>query len=249
MYMGIGLLVGGVIGLVVVPLVHARAVRLTMRRLQAAMPASMVELQADKDQLRAEFAVSMRRLEMSLEQLQSRNASQLAELGKKEDAVNRLKIERDLQAIEIDSLKAQIEAVRQEADRDESGFEPDEAVSIAPAPQPSAAAENVPLSASQGQAYGANRDEVISLSPQESRGGEVIWAEPPAAAAERAASAREATGRAAASRRFEPSIEVFPRPSGAANERPSFGGRMARAESRWRVRLGLPCGLIERVQS
>ena len=27
----------------------------------------------------------------------------------------------------------------------------------------------------------------------------------------------------------------------------SDGGRMARAEKRWRVRLGLPAGLIERV--
>jgi probable rRNA maturation factor len=29
----------------------------------------------------------------------------------------------------------------------------------------------------------------------------------------------------------------------------SDGGRMARAEQRWRIRLGLPAGLIERVQS
>ena len=66
MYFGIGFLFAALIGLVVVPLVHGRAVRLTMRRLEAATPLSMAEIQADKDQLRAEFAMSTRRLEMSV---------------------------------------------------------------------------------------------------------------------------------------------------------------------------------------
>ena len=58
-------LVASLFGLVLIPLVHNRAVRLTMRRLEAATPLSMAEIQADKDQLRAEFAMSTRRLEMS----------------------------------------------------------------------------------------------------------------------------------------------------------------------------------------
>ena len=55
MYFGIGFLVAALIGLVVVPLVHGRAVRLTMRRLEAATPLSMAEIQADKDQLRGRY--------------------------------------------------------------------------------------------------------------------------------------------------------------------------------------------------
>lgn len=69
MYMGIGFLVAALIGVAVVSLVHDRAVRLTMRRLQGALPRSMVEIQADKDLLRAEFAMSTRRLELNLEQI------------------------------------------------------------------------------------------------------------------------------------------------------------------------------------
>ena len=65
----------------IVPLVHNRAVRLTTRRLEAATPLSMAEIQADKDQLRAEFAMSARRLEMSVDQLKNKTTSQLAELG------------------------------------------------------------------------------------------------------------------------------------------------------------------------
>lgn len=93
MFFGIGFLVAGLFGLVFIPLVHTRAVRLTMRRLEASTPLSMAEIQADKDQLRAEFAMSTRRLEMSVEQLKAKTTSQLAELGKKSDAINRLKVE------------------------------------------------------------------------------------------------------------------------------------------------------------
>ena len=93
MYFGIGFLIAGLLGLVLVPLVHNRAVRLTMKRIEAATPLSLAEIQADKDQLRAEFAMSTRRLELSVEQMKAKTAGQLAEIGKKTDAVNRLKLE------------------------------------------------------------------------------------------------------------------------------------------------------------
>jgi chromosome segregation ATPase len=80
-----------IIGLI--PVVHARAVRLTTRRLEAVTPMSMAEIQADKDQLRAEFAMSTRRLEMSVDQMKSKTTSQLAELGKKSEAIGRIKLE------------------------------------------------------------------------------------------------------------------------------------------------------------
>jgi chaperonin cofactor prefoldin len=91
MYLGIGFLVAAFLGLLFIPLVHNRAVRLTMKRLEASMPLSIAEVRADKDQVRAEFAVSTRRLEMRIEKLKAQTASQLAELGKKTDAINLLK--------------------------------------------------------------------------------------------------------------------------------------------------------------
>jgi chromosome segregation ATPase len=112
MYFGIGFLVAALIGLVIVPLVHNRAVRLTMRRLEAAAPLSMAEIQADKDQLRAEFAMSTRRLEMSVEQLKTKSTSQLAELGKKGDAINRLKVELGEKTAAIFALEARDKALR-----------------------------------------------------------------------------------------------------------------------------------------
>ena len=112
MYFGIGFLVAALIGLVVIPLVHGRAVRLTMRRLEAATPLSMAEIQADKDQLRAEFAMSTRRLEMSVEQLKTKTTSQLAELGKKGDAINRLKMELGEKTATIFALEARDKSLR-----------------------------------------------------------------------------------------------------------------------------------------
>jgi hypothetical protein len=93
MFMAIGFIVASLLVLGVIPLVHARAVRLTMRRLEALTPLSMAEIQADKDQLRAEFAMSTRRLEMSVEQMKAKTTNQLAELGKKSEAIGRLKLE------------------------------------------------------------------------------------------------------------------------------------------------------------
>jgi chromosome segregation ATPase len=112
MYFGIGFLVAALIGLVVIPLVHGRAVRLTMRRLEAATPLSMAEIQADKDQLRAKFAMSTRRLEMSVEQLKTKTTSQLAELGKKGDAINRLKMELGEKTATIFALEARDKSLR-----------------------------------------------------------------------------------------------------------------------------------------
>ena len=106
MFFGLGFLAASLLGLIIVPFVHGRAVRLTVRRLEAATPLSMAEIQADKDQLRAEFAMSTRRLEMSVDQLKNKSTGQLAELGKKNDVINRLKIELGEKAATIFALEA-----------------------------------------------------------------------------------------------------------------------------------------------
>ncbi|MBJ7408245.1 MAG: hypothetical protein JHD07_35185, partial [Bradyrhizobium sp.] len=122
MYLAIGFLLSMLCGLAIVPLVHNRAVRLTTRRLEAATPLSMAEIQADKDQLRAEFAMSARRLEMSVEQLKNKTTSQLAELGKKSDAINRMKIELGEKNATIFALEAREKAVKEQLRATEEEF-------------------------------------------------------------------------------------------------------------------------------
>jgi hypothetical protein len=70
----------------------------------------MEEIRADKDLLRADFAISTRRLEIIIEQLKNKTTSQLVELGTKGDAINRLKVERDALKAEIIALKTKVEA-------------------------------------------------------------------------------------------------------------------------------------------
>jgi chromosome segregation ATPase len=122
MYLAIGFLVSMLFGLMIVPLVHNRAVRLTTKRLEAATPLSMAEIQADKDQLRAEFAMSARRLEMSVDQLKNKTTSQLAELGKKSDAINRMKLELGEKNATIFSLEAREKAVKEQLRATEEEF-------------------------------------------------------------------------------------------------------------------------------
>ena len=93
MYIGIGFLIAGLFVIGVIPLVHARAERLTTRRMEALNPLSMAEIQADKDLQRADFAMSTRRLEMNVEQLKVKNTNHMTEIVKKSEAIGRLKLE------------------------------------------------------------------------------------------------------------------------------------------------------------
>src|SRR5215831_11938728 len=95
MYFGMAFLLAAVSVLVVVALVHGRVARLTARQLESAPPLSTAENQAQKNLLRTGFATSIRGLEIEIEQLQAKNTSQLAQLGKKHDAINPLQIELD----------------------------------------------------------------------------------------------------------------------------------------------------------
>src|ERR1700733_15218899 len=122
MYLAIGFLLSMLCGLAIVPLVHNRAVRLTTRRLEAATSLSMAEIQAAKDQLRGELGMSARRLEMSVDPLKNKTPSQLAELGKKSDAINRMKLELGEKNATIFALEAREKAGKEQLRAPEEEF-------------------------------------------------------------------------------------------------------------------------------
>lgn len=95
MYFALGLLAATLIALAIMPAVWRRAVRLTKKRIEAATPMTMAEFRADKDQLRAEFALSTRRLEMNVEALRRRLSDQLRDINRKKNEVGAIKSERD----------------------------------------------------------------------------------------------------------------------------------------------------------
>src|SRR6266849_3047957 len=116
MYFGIGFLCASLFGLVLIPLVHNRAVRLTMRLLEAATPLSMAEIQADKDQLRAteqEYTVkttSMRETELALAEKAAALTKLTSELGERSAMT-------ESQKVEIVALRTQVDALKNQLDR------------------------------------------------------------------------------------------------------------------------------------
>lgn len=105
MYFALGLLVAGLVALIIMPAVWRRAVRLTKRRIEAATPITMAEFRADKDQLRAEFALSTRRLEMNVEALRKRLAEQLGDANQKRTDLGALRAEREKHLIVVRELE------------------------------------------------------------------------------------------------------------------------------------------------
>src|SRR6185312_15645062 len=95
MYFALGAVASALIMLMILPAVWRRAVRLTRKRIEAATPITLAEFRADKDQLRAEFALSTRRLEMNVDALRKRLSEQLSDVSRKRTDLAQLKSERD----------------------------------------------------------------------------------------------------------------------------------------------------------
>lgn len=91
----LGFLAAAFVAVAVAPAIWQRAVILTRKRIEASVPLTRNELQADKDQQRAEFAIALRKLEMALKakgedltktradfaQLQSEQSANKVEIG------------------------------------------------------------------------------------------------------------------------------------------------------------------------
>lgn len=76
----LGFLSAGFIAVLVAPAIWRRAVALTRRRVEAALPLSMAEISADKDAVRAEYAMATRRLEMTIKSLREEKTAQSLEI-------------------------------------------------------------------------------------------------------------------------------------------------------------------------
>jgi hypothetical protein len=111
MLCGIGVLAGCLLMLTFLPLIHGRAVRITRRHVAEATPMKVNEIQADKDHLRAQFAMSVRRLEVSIEEMRAKAAGQNGEVGRQSAEISRLRVELDKKTALIFALRTR-EAVR-----------------------------------------------------------------------------------------------------------------------------------------
>ena len=82
MLVALGFLSACLLALILAPAIWRRAVRLTTKRLKSSLPISLEDFQAEKDQLRAEYAIKIRRMEVVLENTKENAARQLVELNR-----------------------------------------------------------------------------------------------------------------------------------------------------------------------
>jgi chromosome segregation ATPase len=85
----LGFVICGLIGLAFMPLVSARARRLTLAKIESRLPMTFDEIEAERDLLRARFAVENRMLEIKAAEARDGRAADAAELGRRAVAVMR----------------------------------------------------------------------------------------------------------------------------------------------------------------
>jgi chromosome segregation ATPase len=83
MYFALGFLVAGVFMLMFLPAFWRRAMRLSMRRLQMLAPFTREEAIAERDLLRADFALRERKIEQRMDAVKAEKAKDLVELGQR----------------------------------------------------------------------------------------------------------------------------------------------------------------------
>jgi predicted nucleic acid-binding Zn-ribbon protein len=79
MLIALGFLTASLIGVLLAPSLWARAYRLSRKRLEGTLPLTLAEIEATQDQLRASYAVRLRRLETTLATTKQKAAMQLVE--------------------------------------------------------------------------------------------------------------------------------------------------------------------------
>lgn len=97
--------------MLVAPAIWRRAVALTRRRIEGVLPLTLSEIQADKDRLRAEFAMSVRKLEMTIKTFREKSAEQLVEIGRSREALTALDDARAVQDQALADLRGANEAL------------------------------------------------------------------------------------------------------------------------------------------
>lgn len=98
MIFALGFLVASLLALLVLPAVNARAARLARRKAEAQLPLSSSEIAAERDFLRAQFAVRERRLERAVEAARAKRHADMAAIGA--GTMKAASLSRDLEALE-----------------------------------------------------------------------------------------------------------------------------------------------------
>lgn len=90
MLVALGFLVAALLTLIILPAYRRRTIRLTTEAIKRAMPLSEAEIRADKDRLRAEYAISVFRLERKVADSNLASARQMIDINRRDAAISTL---------------------------------------------------------------------------------------------------------------------------------------------------------------
>ncbi len=90
MLIALGFLAAMLLALLIAPAFWRRAVRLTTVRIKETMPVTDTEIRADKDRIRAEFAIRVHKLESEIEHIRLAEARQKIDLNRRDAMINEL---------------------------------------------------------------------------------------------------------------------------------------------------------------
>jgi chromosome segregation ATPase len=116
MLVALGFVAALMVGLLVIRGLWSYAVGLGRRRVERRAPSHIAELKADRDRLKAEFAMQGRRLQLRLDDLKTRMAEQMAEASRNRNRIEQLASELGRRDEEISKRDAEIEALRAQAE-------------------------------------------------------------------------------------------------------------------------------------
>jgi uncharacterized coiled-coil protein SlyX len=86
----LGFSIAGLIACVLAPAYRRRAARLATAELKRALPLTAAEIAADKDRIRADYAIRIHKLESNLEDLSVETARQLVEINRRDARISAL---------------------------------------------------------------------------------------------------------------------------------------------------------------
>lgn len=114
MYIALGALGAGLLALMIAPAIWNRAVHLTRRRIEATVPLEVEEIRAEKDLMRADFALALRRMEKKLEAEKQTAAERRVEIARQAETLHAANTDRDAKADAVFELEERERVLRSE---------------------------------------------------------------------------------------------------------------------------------------
>ena len=116
----LGVLACGFVVVLFAPATLRRTARLTRRRIEATIPLKREEIEAQRDGVRAQYAIETRRLEMELKALRDKAAGQAVEITRHQEAIRQVEEKRAQGEAAVAESEAGNSALRSELDQRES---------------------------------------------------------------------------------------------------------------------------------